>query len=67
MGVNDGVPIYYSLAEIQLRGTDRLHCTNEHEDVDSNREKTQRRSNQVEQHPKESCESECWTDDPYGY
>ena len=41
MGVNDGVPIYYSLAEIQLRGTDRLQCTNEHEDVDSNREKTQ--------------------------
>ena len=35
MGVNDGVPIYYSLAEIQLRGTDRLRCTNEHEDVDS--------------------------------
>ena len=23
-GVNDGVPIYYSLAEIQLRGADRL-------------------------------------------
>ena len=39
--VNDGVPIYYSLAEIQLRGTDRPHCTNEHEDVDSNSEKTQ--------------------------
>ena len=40
MGVNDGVPIYYSLAEIQLRGTDRLHGINEHEDVGSNREKT---------------------------
>ena len=39
MGVNDGVPIYYSLAEIQLRGPDRLHCTNE--DVDCSREKTQ--------------------------
>ena len=38
MGVNDGVPIYYSLA---LCGTDRLHCTNELEDVDSNRKKTQ--------------------------
>ena len=30
MGINDYVPIYYSLAEIQLRGTDRLHCTNEY-------------------------------------
>ena len=40
MGVNDGVPIYYFLVEIQLRGTDRLHCTNENEDVDCNREKT---------------------------
>ena len=40
MGIDDGVPIYYSLAEVQLRGTDRLHCTNEHEDVDSGREET---------------------------
>ena len=40
MGVDDGVPIYYSLTEIQLGGTDCLHCTNEHEDVDSNREET---------------------------
>ena len=41
MGVNDGVPIYYSLAELQLRGTDRLHRTHEHEKVDSDRKKTQ--------------------------
>ena len=40
MVIDDGVPIYYSLAEVQLRGTDRLHCTNEHEDVDSGREET---------------------------
>ena len=40
MGIDDGVPIYYSLAEVQLRGTDRLHCTNEYEDVDSVREET---------------------------
>ena len=40
MGVDDSVPIYCSLAEIQLGGTDRLHCTNEHKDVDSNREET---------------------------
>ena len=30
MGVDDGVPINYSLAEIRGRGTDRLHRTNEH-------------------------------------
>ena len=40
MGIDDGVPIYYSLAEVHLRGTDRLHCTNEHEDVDSSMEET---------------------------
>ena len=40
MGIDDGVPIYYSLAEVQLRDTYRLHCTNEHEDVDSSREET---------------------------
>ena len=40
MRIDDGVPIYYSLAEAQLRGTDRLNCTNEHEDVDSSREET---------------------------
>ena len=41
MGGNDGVPIYYSLVEIQRRGTDRWHCTHEHDDVDSNRKKIQ--------------------------
>ena len=43
MGFNDGVPIYYSLTEIQLRGTDRLHRlpgTLEHEDDGSSRKKT---------------------------
>ena len=48
MGVNDGEFVYYPLAEIQLRGTDRLHCANEREKPDSNREKAQRRSGQVE-------------------
>ena len=38
MGIVDGVPIYYSLAEVQLRGTDHLHCTYEYKDVDSGRE-----------------------------
>ena len=40
MAVDDGVPIYYSLAAIQLRGTDRLHCTNEYKVLDSSREET---------------------------
>ena len=51
MGINDGVLVYYPLAKVQLRGTDRLHCANEQEDIDCSREKVQRRSNQVEQHP----------------
>ena len=67
MGINDGVLAYYSPAEVQLRGTDRLHCANDHEDIDCNREKTQRRSDQVEQHPQESCQSECRKDDHCGY
>ena len=34
MGIDDGVPIHYSLAEIQVRGADCLHRTNEHKNVD---------------------------------
>ena len=67
MGINDRVVVYCRLAEVQLRGNDRLHCANEHEDIDCSREKAQRRSNQVEQHPKKSCKPECRKDDPYGY
>ena len=37
MGIDDGVPIHYSLAEVQVRGTDRLHRTVEHENVDIGR------------------------------
>ena len=48
MGVNDGVFVYYPLVEIQLRGTDRLHCANEYEKPDSIRKKAQRGSRQVE-------------------
>ena len=43
MGVNDGVFVYYSLAEVQLRGTDRLHGANEYEKPDSIREKAHTR------------------------
>ena len=39
MGVDDGVRIHYSLAEVQVRGIDRLHRTNEHENVDIDRKK----------------------------
>ena len=67
MGFNDGVLVYYCLAEVQMRGIDRLHCANEHEDFDCNREKAQRRSDQVEQNTEESCKSECQKYDPYGY
>ena len=48
MGVNDGVFVYDPLAQIQLRGTDRLHCANEYEKPDSIRKKAQRGSRQVE-------------------
>ena len=67
MGINDGVLVYYSLAEVQLRGTDRFHCANECKEFDCNRAKAQRRSGQVEQHPKESRKSECRKDDPHGH
>ena len=40
MAADDGVPIYYSLVEIQVRGTDRLHRTHEYKNVDSDRKKT---------------------------
>ena len=41
MGVNDGLLVYYSLTEVQLSGTDRLHCTNECKEFNCNREKAQ--------------------------
>ena len=67
MGIDDGVLAYYPLAEVQLRGADRLHCANKREDVDCSREKTKRRSNPVEQHPKESRKSESRKGDPHGH
>ena len=35
MGIDDVVPIYYSLAEVQVCGTDRLHLTDEHKNADN--------------------------------
>ena len=48
MGSNDGVFVYYSLAEVQLRGTDRLHGANERMKPDSVRKKAQRGSHEME-------------------
>ena len=65
MGINDGVLVYYPLAEIQLRSTDRMHCAYECKKLDSSREKAKRRSGQVEQPFEESRKSECRKDDPH--
>ena len=43
MGVDDGVPIRCSLAEVQVPGTDRQHRTNEHEKADTSRKEAQRK------------------------
>ena len=67
MGINDGVLAYHSLAEVQLRGTDRLPCANDYKELDSNREKAQRRSGQVESYLEESRKSERRKDDPHGH
>ena len=42
MGVHDGVPFHYSLPEVQVRGTDQLHRTIEHENVDTDGKEAQR-------------------------
>ena len=67
MGIDDGVLVYYSLAEVQLRGTDSLHCAYECERLDSGRKKAQRGSGQVEQYSEESRKSECRKNDPHGH
>ena len=67
MGINDGVLVHYSLAEVQLRGTDRLHGANERKEPDSIRKKAQRGSHEMEQHLKKPSKSKCWKNDPYGH
>ena len=67
MGVNDGVFVYDPLVEIQLRGTDRLHCANEYGKPDSIRKKAQRWSRQVEQHLEEPSKSKRRKNDPHGH
>ena len=41
MGIDDAMPIYHSIAEVKVRGTDRLHYTDEHENAIVDRKKTQ--------------------------
>ena len=48
MGIDDGVPIYYSLAEVQVRCTYRLHRTDEHENAEIGGKEAERRGYQVE-------------------
>ena len=66
MGINDGV-LATTLWQKFNCGTDRLHCANEYKELDSNREKAQRRSGQVESYLEESRKSECRKDDPHGH
>ena len=59
---------YDPLAEIQLRGTDRLHCANEYEKPDSNQEEGTTmefiRWNNI---LRNLCKSKCRKNDPHGH
>ena len=66
-GKHDGVFVYYSLAEVQLRGTDRLHGANEHKKPDSIRKKAQRGSHEMEQHLEKPSKSKRRKNDPHGH
>ena len=59
--------VYYSLAEVQLRGTDRLHGANERKKPDSIRKKAQRGSHEMEQHLEKPSKSKCRKNDPHGH
>ena len=48
MGIKDGIPIYQYLAEVEVRGTDRLYRPDEHENVNTDRKEAQRKGHQVE-------------------
>ena len=57
MGVDAGISTHHAMAEVSMRGTDRLHQTNEYEDAIIHRKKTQRESRQMEQHRAKSGKS----------
>ena len=48
MGINDGMPIHHDMAEVSLRGTDRLNRTDEHDNAIVDRKKTQWNGHQME-------------------
>ena len=41
MRITDGMSIHHDMAEVSVRGTDRLHCTDEHDNAIDDRKKTQ--------------------------
>ena len=41
MRIDDGMPFHHAMAEISVRGTDRLHHTDEHDNAIVDRKKTQ--------------------------
>ena len=49
MGVVAGISIHHAVADVSLRGTDRLHHTNEYKDAIVHGKNTQRKSRQMEQ------------------
>ena len=63
MGVDAGMSIHNTTAEASVRGTDRLHHTNEYEDDIVHRKKTQLKIRQMEQHRAKFGKSQRWTND----
>ena len=66
MGINDGMPIYHYLAEVQVRGADCLHLSDEHENASTDGKEAQRKGHQTEKYSEKSGESQCWANDPDG-
>ena len=48
MGINDGMPIYHYLPDVQVRGTDRLHRSDQHENFNTDGKEAQRKVHQME-------------------
>ena len=48
MGINDGMSIHHDMAEVSVRGTGRLHCTDEHNNAIVDRKKTQGNGHQMD-------------------
>ena len=63
MGVVAGISIHHAVADVSVRGTDRLHHTNEYTDAIVHGKNTQRKSRQMEQQRAKSGKSQRWTND----